>query len=237
MKRNGKWGMYLLTIAITAGIITSGCSLTKDKNKPKNTIEMFSTRALITKAAAEKTTADDNSVTSEKTKVSFKKGTLTDTSYENEFFNIKFTLPENFFMPTLEEMKEQIKTANNALGIRSTASSAIEMGVYSNSGGTNLQVMAEKVFRSMSEDSYLNTSQSNMSTLGVDISAGDITTEKIAGQKFRHLRLTLSMGYQQVQEDLYVRKKDNYMLTLILVHVSDDSNEGNTLLKSFTKLK
>lgn len=243
MNKDKRLTMYILTAAITISTMISGCSLLKDKNKTPNTIEMFSTRAIVTQEDTT-STKKKSSKKSKDTNVEYEKGKLTDTTYESEFINVKFTLPQNYIMANSNDLDDQMEAIYDQMGlgdyiISSAASrTSLEMSVFNKNGFPAMNVMVEKILRNMDEETYMEVLKSNFNSAnGVYFILGNTTSSKIAGKKYQCLPMTISVGNYQVHEDFYIRKQDDRIIAFIIAYTSDTASQADTLLNAFTKLR
>ena len=177
---------------------------------------------------------------------SYVRGTLTDTSFESEHLNLKFTVPDGFIMGTEDEILNMMDMGADILDLDqkmvdfAMISTVYEMLVSSPFGVPNLILMAEKqMLRNVTEDQYLEALKSQLVNVsGMDYQFdSEITDATIAGQKYRKLTTDVEAYGQAMIQDYIFRKLDDRMVGFIITYTEETRSEMEKLINSFTTFR
>jgi len=172
----------------------------------------------------------------------YTKGTLTDTSFESRFLNLRFDLPDGFIMATEEDMAELMNIGAETFGIESEAvdyaliSTVYEMMATAPLGAPNVILIAEKlVFRNMTEEQYLNALKAQLSEVpGVDYTfPGDTESVVIAGETYSKLVTELSAHGQTMYQDYIFRRLGDRMIGFIVTFTAETREDMKALMSNF----
>lgn len=172
--------------------------------------------------------------------VTISRGEWEAKQYNNEFFDIKFNLPESWNKYSEEEiaqlmnieLNELEKIKENAENIHDLAEKqeVYAMAVNNPSTGAKIIIMFRKVSTDMTEEIYLNNLKKQLEkdrTMEYEI--GRIYTEKISGEEYSSLKSKIiNFGVEQMY---YVRKQENYIISIIVTTMQD--SEQRQILKYF----
>jgi hypothetical protein len=171
---------------------------------------------------------------------SYERGILTDTSFESEYLDIKFYLPEGFVMATEEDILQMMGIGADISGVNKEIvklTTVYEMMASAPIGYPNVIVMAERLILSnMTAEQYFNALKTNL--LNVDAMDyefnNQITSVEIAGQEYK--QMSASLPSWNIFQDYIFRKQGNRMVGFITTYSSDTKEEMELLLDGFSKL-
>ena len=121
----------------------------------------------------------------------YEKGTITDTDFQSEWLNLKFTPPETVVMNTEEELQSVMKqgqtTLEEASGVElgedALSGTVYEMMASSISGFPNVSLVVEDAsLENMTVDQYFLAAQQMLDATGMGYTYSDVTDIQIAGQ-------------------------------------------------------
>ena len=179
----------------------------------------------------------------------YEKGVLTETSFESEYLDLRFTAPDGYIMATQEDMDELIDFGGettyvdgNKLNLDyAKAATVYEMMVSAPVGYPNVFVLVEKLLLSnMSVDQYLDSLKDqllNVDSLDYMISDERVSV-KVAGENYTQLSTVIhypNMPGLEVIQNYLVRKIDNRVLCFIVTYTANTKDKTDTLLTFFTK--
>lgn len=199
----------------------------KDNNAKKNN-----------KAAEKKGTADDEAVPEEleealaeieeqfpdeieavqteiKPDVDYKKGTVTDTTYESEFVGVKYTAPEGWEIVSQQELD----------AMEAQTGTACELQAYNPADGSSVNIILEKLpADTITEEMYINSIVNSVEKAAeFDVeNISDSETYELAGQTYKVLSFTVSQNDVVYYQKYYVRQKGEYMIVVSAVSQSED---------------
>lgn len=227
----------ILTIGMAISIATmmgfSGCSSDKDSDRSSSKKGESITTTSSSEAADDTTSSD------------YKKGSLTSTSFESSFLNLKFTAPEGYTMATEAEMIEMSGLGAEVAGIDAEtynyalANTVYEMMVTSPLGTPNIIVMAEKLaMENMTAETYCVAIASGLLVVeGIDYTIGETKKNVMfAGQEYTQLSASGTVGEIVFLQDYYVRVNNDRIVAIIVSYTDDTTGEVATLMNNFTEL-
>lgn len=176
----------------------------------------------------------------------YKKGTLTKTTFESEYLDLKFNLPQGYTMATEEEVLKLANQGAELAGIDSKkydyamANTVYEMQVVASTGFPNTIVMVEKLSLSnMTIDTYLDTLKKQLTeipNLKYTV-ASKKEKETLVGKEYIKMTATASYGTLSLIQDYYVRIQDGRAISFIVSYSSDTKEQKDSLLSAFTTFK
>jgi len=176
-------------------------------------------------------------------KIEYKKGVLTETSFESEFIGIRFILPEGFVMATAEDIDEMMGIGAEIAGLDqktvdyANLTTVYEMMASSPTGSPNVIVLAEKlVLRGITEDQYIKTLKEQLLSLSaMDYSFDDeITSVNIAGKEYKKLTVSANANGVDIMQNYIIRKADNRMVGFITTYTDDNTEALDELMSGFS---
>ena len=183
---------------------------------------------------------------SEDTKVPpYEKGTITDTDFQSEWLNLKFTPPETVVMNTEKELQSVMKQGQSTLeessgvelGEDALSGTVYEMMASSVSGFPNVSLVVEDAaLENMTVDQYFLAAQQMLDATGMGYTYSDITDVQIAGQDFRVMETTVTINDYEVLQKYCTRKQGGKFVSIILSYTTDTTAEADEILAAFTPL-
>lgn len=183
----------------------------------------------------------DDSATTSETVTEYVKGTVTDTSFESESLNLRFTVPDNYIMATEEDIREMFGLATDYLEMDDAQvdyveeTSVYEMVASSPTGLPNIIVMTDVLFlEGMGEDLFLEALKVQLQSVDSESVFSEKSSVEIAGKTYQKLTTRVNMmGVEQIQ-DYVVGKSNDRMLTIITTYSPETEAEAQDLLTCFT---
>jgi len=163
----------------------------------------------------------------------YKRGTITETGWESEYLNLRFTTPTGYIMVTAEQL--DMMTGFDENTDPAQARLVVEMLTTTTNRLPNLHVGVEK--NDVKEEEYLETSKS-LALNKEDMSytfPGEVTKLKVAGKTYKQLSSEVTIGDQVILQDLLVRKVDDRMVVITITYDAQTETEKDVLLGAFTK--
>ena len=183
---------------------------------------------------------------SEDTKVPpYEKGTITDTDFQSEWLNLKFTPPETVVMNTEKELQSVMKQGQSTLeessgvelGEDALSGTVYEMMASSVSGFPNVSLVVENAaLENMTVDQYFLAAQQMLDATGMGYTYSDIADAQIAGQDFRVMETTVTINDYEVLQKYCTRKQGGKFVSIILSYTTDTTEEADEILAAFTPL-
>lgn len=173
------------------------------------------------------------------------KGILTDTTFESEWLNLKFTAPADMVMTTEEELDklmvlgtEMAYEENSDLMLQyAQAVMVYEMMATGINGGINVSVSVERLtFQNLTEEQYISAVWSQLqSNPNFSYTSDEMIYElELAGEKYYLFSVAQETENGPIYQDYCVRKKDNRMILIIFTYVEAMAEKGMELLEAFT---
>jgi hypothetical protein len=182
-------------------------------------------------------------VTYEKGLGSYQKGIVTNNSFESEYFGLRFNLPSGYIMSTEKELLKLVDVAKNYANDEyiknydySSANNVYEMMAVSLKN-TNVIVLTEKIaFENITVEQYFDIVKENVAKIYPDFEFefnDDIGSVDIAGQSYKKVIIIMSINGIKVNQEYYVRKIGDRMLSIAFSFTDENKDEKNTLLNAF----
>ena len=197
-----------------------------------NAVPVLAEDAAQTEAEAD-TASDEASDAAEDTAdTPYEKGTITETDYQSEWLNLKFTPPETVVMNTEEELESVMRQGQSTL----EESSGMELGEDALSG-TVYEMMASSVsgFPNVSlvvEDA----AQQMLDATQMGYTYSEVTDAQIGGQDFRVMETSVTINDYEVLQKYCTRKQGGKFVSIILSYTADTQTEADEVLAAFTPL-
>lgn len=205
--------------------------------------------------ADEKTTADGQTADSADTAseadtgstsdTPYEKGTITDTDFQSEWLNLKFTPPETVVMNTEEELQSVMQQGQSTLeessgvelGEDALSGTVYEMMASSISGFPNVSVVVEDAaLENMTVEQYFLAAQQMLDATGMGYTYSDVTDTQIAGQDFQVMETSVTINDYEVLQKYCTRKQGGKFVSIILSYTTDTTAEADEILAAFTPL-
>ena len=183
---------------------------------------------------------------------SYQKGSLSDTGFESEYLDLRFTLPDGFVMATEEELQALLEQdfEQKALIAQSTLPTGrlraargsnntdfvYEMKVTAANWGVTVTVCTEIRVYETTEQYFAGTKQLLQRLSDYNYTTDDeITTVEIAGYSYEKMTFsTVVHGYRIIQKQL-VRTLDNRVVVFTITSMSGTDDELDTLMAGFSQ--
>lgn len=175
----------------------------------------------------------------------YEKGTITDTDFQSEWLNLKFTPPETVVMNTEEELQSVMKQGQTTLeessgvelGDDALSGTVYEMMASSISGFPNVSLVVEDAsLENMTVDQYFLAAQQMLDATGMGYTYSDVTDIQIAGQDFRIMETSVAVNDYEVLQKYCTRKQGEKFVSIILSYTTDTTAEADEILAAFTPL-
>lgn len=175
----------------------------------------------------------------------YEKGTITDTDFQSEWLNLKFTPPETVVMNTEEELQSVMQQGQSTLeessgvelGEDALSGTVYEMMASSISGFPNVSVVVEDAaLENMTVDQYFLAAQQMLDATGMGYTYSDVTDTQIAGQDFLVMETSVTINDYEVLQKYCTRKQGGKFVSIILSYTTDTTAEADEILAAFTPL-
>lgn len=214
---------------------------TKNQSNNKNTgmiIGIVATVLLILmfigmyaeKYAQNRVETDDSSIAyEEKDKESekeivYSKGIVSGTTYESEFLDVRFTIPEGWAFRTEDEIKEF--AGEDALG-------DVEMSIVNLASGESVHFFCEPMpTRNATMEQVKNALKENYGKAGA-MYIDDLEDVEIAGKKYAVMDFSIMKGTTIVKTIIYLRIQDGRCVQLMTQFLSGNEANVQSVLDSF----
>ena len=173
----------------------------------------------------------------ESASVPYKKGVSSESSYENEFFGIRFTAPEGAAMTPTVDLLENI-----------------EMSVTAQDGMTNINLMVMEVPAGLTEKQIIKILQTTLldidiADINISITLDDETTSmELAGQEFTVISCTaetsgikiqdtfIEISGLEIRQDILFCRRNNKILGIYITYASFTVDQKEALLDGFSTI-
>lgn len=193
--------------------------------------------------------SDLSSDIKDKKDVVYEKGVLTETGFESEYLNLRFTAPDGFIMATEEELNEmmdlgadigaEIMDVDKKVWEYAQTRIVYEMMVSSSSGSPNLILTSEKLpLSNMTVDQYFDLLKTQLDAMDIDVieyEFGDITSIEIAGQSYQKLDMKAKMDGLEMVQSYIVRKDNDRVVVVVTTSMGGDEEALDTLIAAFSE--
>lgn len=175
----------------------------------------------------------------------YTRGTNTDTGWESEFWELRFTAPEGLYMLNDEGLNTAMGLGKELLSKNYTELQAeyaemvslYEMMCMSPGGETNVVVTVEKLMmKNMSSADYMKAAMTQLEALKepvYTILENDGNETEIGGENFCTAKVKGESGGASLYQDYYVRVKNNRAIIIIITYGDGDEEGAQTILNSF----
>jgi hypothetical protein len=170
----------------------------------------------------------------------YKRGTLTENSFESKYLDIKFTLPEGFLMATEEDMLRMMGISADITGVNKKIielTTVYEMMASTFIGYPNVIVMVEKpLLSNITMEQYFEAVKTSLLALdNMDYVIDDeITSVEIAGYDYK--QMTANLPISGVYQNYMFRKQGGRMIGFITTYTLNTVQELDILMGGFSKL-
>lgn len=242
MKAFGKIAVLAMTLAL-AGVLTA-CGGSASSGSASGSASEASASAAVSSAAA-----SSEAASSAASAASFEPGTLQADTYTNEFFGVKFTLPEGFAFYDEAQMADMNKSVGSL--VSEDIAKALESGVAffdmaaATEDGTNVNVVIEyagtPAAQALDSATYLEYAKENLasqlSSSGVTVKEAEIGKYKNVqtGDEFDSMKLQIEMQGIPMYEELVCLKSGDYFMSITAT--SQDEADLEKILENLTLVK
>ena len=145
----------------------------------------------------------------------YQKGTSTETGFESEWLNLKFTPPENIIMNSEEELQSVMKQGQDTLEESSSldfsdddlSGTVYEMMASSEAGFPNVSLVVEDATQEdLTEDEYFAALQQMLDTTDLGYTYSEPASEEIGGLTFRTMGASVTVNDYEVLQKYCTRK-------------------------------
>ncbi|MBO5353230.1 MAG: hypothetical protein J6J42_11430 [Lachnospiraceae bacterium] len=168
----------------------------------------------------------------------YKRGTLSEKGFESKWLNLRFTTPPDVLMLSQVELDSLAALAEKEAGLEEGTAVFEMMAQYPS--GTNVMVEVEKIskeYKNMTEKQVLEEIQNEL----LNNSGGlnyfyeeEPHTQKFAGETYTGFSMATEYGEDWlVHMDYLMRKKDDYMITILFTYQEESEEELETLVSCF----
>lgn len=198
-------------------------------------LPVFAEADAVTDAASSDTASDSP----------YQKGTSTETEFESEWLNLKFTPPENIIMNSEEELQSVMKQGQDTLEESSSldfsdddlSGTVYEMMASSEAGFPNVSLVVEDATQEdLTEDEYFAALQQMLDTTDLGYTYSEPASEEIGGLTFRTMGASVTVNDYEVLQKYCTRKQGGKFVSIILSYTSDTTAEADEILAAFTPL-
>ena len=170
------------------------------------------------------------------------RGSISENTYHSDYSGLNFTLPDtNWQFSTDEELANMMSISVDALnniGLNTSQEMMELTTIYDMSAinpftGSNVIVLYENLAASIggmqyNEEDYINTVNDYLSQASYyeNLSFGEITEVTVSGHTYFSQEQTATISGIPVAQYYFVRKIDNYMLSIVVTVFSDDDIES-----------
>ncbi|MBO5353231.1 MAG: hypothetical protein J6A77_08035 [Lachnospiraceae bacterium] len=176
----------------------------------------------------------------------YAKGTVTETGYESEWLNLRFTLPRGAVMATQEELDALMQQGTELVyGDDAEKLDYVNMNIVIEmmaqyASGANVIIQVEQLpllYQAMTEENYLNAVVSNMqnSTAGAELTVGEETYKLALGEE-EYTGVSLGTDYGTgviIYQEYLVQKIENRMVSVVVTYTDLSVEDGKTLITMF----
>ena len=201
-----------------------------------NAVPVLAEDAAQTEAEAD-TASDEASDAAEDTAdTPYEKGTITETDYQSEWLNLKYTEEElesvmRQGQSTLEE------SSGMELGEDALSGTVYEMMASSVSGFPNVSLVVEDAsLENMTVDQYFLAAQQMLDATQMGYTYSEVTDAQIGGQDFRVMETSVTINDYEVLQKYCTRKQGGKFVSIILSYTADTQTEADEVLAAFTPL-
>lgn len=196
-------------------------------------------------AASESAAESSDTATESAADTPYEKGTISDTDFQSEWLNLKFTPPETVVMNTEEELQSVMQQGQSTLeessgvelGEDALSGTVYEMMASSISGFPNVSLVVEDAaMENMTVDQYFLAAQQMLDATGMGYSYSDITEAQIGGQDFQVMETSVTVNDYEVLQKYCTRKQGGKFVSIILSYTTDTTTEADEILAAFTPL-
>lgn len=174
----------------------------------------------------------------------YTRGVLTENSFESEFLNLRFVLPEGFNMMSQEDMENTFGFVMDAMFDEEIADYVQEAVIYemvatAPMGIPSLIVMLEKLpVRDMTIRDHIETMKSDaieeMISVGMEITFSDeIITVEIAGETYTQVSAVIYMFGIDTNQKYLFRQIGDMMVNIIVAYMPGVETEVQMLMDAF----
>ena len=228
---------FSLCTGAVVPVLAEETSQTADATAMTNTDNEQEASAGSTDGTAQETTDTSD--------IPYEKGTITDTDFQSEWLNLKFTPPETVVMNTEEELQSVMKQGQTTLeessgvelGDDALSGTVYEMMASSISGFPNVSLVVEDAsLENMTVDQYFLAAQQMLDATGMGYTYSDVTDIQIAGQDFRIMETSVAVNDYEILQKYCTRKQGGKFVSIILSYTTDTTAEADEILAAFTPL-
>lgn len=176
---------------------------------------------------------------------SYVRGTLTDDSWESEYWNLRYTAPEGVFMVSQEGLDIVMGISQDKVSENYTEqqkkylelTTLYEMMSTTATGDVNVVVTAEKLMvTGMATEDYKNAAAFQLRLLKDPVMEiiDDSKTVEIAGETYSVLNVIARQNGEETKQDYYTRVEGSRALGIIISYADEATDRAAEILNGFT---
>lgn len=178
--------------------------------------------------------------------VEYTKGTVTDTTFESKFLNLKFALPEKFTMVSEEELDSYVQFAaekmysDDAKTMIDYAKASVVYEVMAkNDLGSSVSIVVENLNgKDVSIEQYIEIAEKQLTSTGLAYTFADSTTkETVAGNEYTRLDATVEANGASMTQNMYFQKIGERMVLMTYSYTPDSEADFQIMKDAFTSYK
>lgn len=173
----------------------------------------------------------------------YKKGILTDTTFESEFLGIRYTKEGNYNLASQEELDASIQTGLDVAygedGKKyydyANATLVMELLVSTSTGSPNLNINVQNLgTTSITSEQYAELAKQQFNNTNMNYEIEDeITQETFVGETYYVIHLTNNIQGIKLIQKVYFRNKADRMITITLSYMPGQEDAANDLMGQF----
>jgi hypothetical protein len=170
----------------------------------------------------------------------YKRGTLTENSFESKYLDIKFTLPQGFLMATEEDILQMMGIGADITGANKKIlelTTVYEMMASAATGAPNVILMIEKpLLSSITIEQYFDAVKKGLLKVdSLDYAIDDqITSVEVAGYSYK--QMTAGLPSLNILQNYIFRKQGGRMIGFITTYSLETKQDLDILMGGFSKL-
>jgi hypothetical protein len=214
--------LALLICCITLFLVAlTGCEDKNDNSSRKKSKKSTSSESSLVEdsSSIEDSESSSEEDSSSKSELVNPKGAINGSTYENQYFNLKFTLPE---------------------GATFSQNSMCDFMCIASDKATNMIVSANILPSGYSEDDYIKATQDGLKNQFSSYAPTfDVKSERkdIAGISCKQMYMQYKIMGVNVSQEYYCYKKDNSIISIIISYNENSGTYRDQLLNALTPLK
>lgn len=169
----------------------------------------------------------------------YTKGTVTESTYESEFLDLKFKAPKGGIILKEEQMEELKHQSQQIIGDSTKANKSVyELVTYAEDQSTNVNITTTEVTSNVTTRQFVEQTKESVKAMkNIKYTCGDTKEVDMWGHEYCYAEFSLEYSSVKMQQRCYCRKINNQMVAIILTYKDEDQETGEKLLKGFSQYK